>query len=190
MFLLYAMTGARQGRSFMAHRPSLSSIILFSVSRMSSMNCGAHRHLSCVHPFYKQKWALPDPPHRSPGWFCSLSICSSLGESFPALSVGAACSKLQIVKVKKEFGAAVKIVHVDMVPGAKMRWLDKIHDQVTGQAMVTGSFTFSCVDDEICSEATVWLCQNKQLQPHLVDLSFIYWVIPVLALVATIHSYC
>ena len=48
-----------------------------------------------------------------------------------ALPVDSTCSKFHPGQVHEQFGTAVKIVHINMLPGTKTGWLDKVHDPIT-----------------------------------------------------------
>lgn len=64
-----------------------ASIFLFyplldHLSRNCWTDCGAQRHLPCVHPFHKDQGPLPDPSHSAPLWFFVESISLPFGHPF------------------------------------------------------------------------------------------------------------
>ena len=98
---------------------------------------------------------------RSPKiWTCSWTIvhwtCS--GTTLP---IGARCSNPHAGHVPEQFGTGVKSVHVYMVPSTETGWLNKVHDHITRQPMLTCSYCLASIHFESDGVATAWLSQYE-----------------------------
>lgn len=95
------------------HCPSVP-FALDCIPREGQVDCGAHEDLLRIYPHDKNQQAFSDPP-QSPFWnVCNEGICCL---SYPWHVVLIRCTgfKLNVCEVKEQFGASVKIVHVDII---------------------------------------------------------------------------
>lgn len=79
------------------------------------MEGGAHHNFSCVLPFNKQKFVIPDPPNGPTRTFSGQFIFGGLGEAYPVASDGPTGEDPFFKEIPEELWACVEVIYIELI---------------------------------------------------------------------------